>query len=756
MDYRYLAAFFLFLFQPPLLQAQEITLVSNSKTEYVIIIPRAYKPEERQAAFLLKEYLKKITRAEFPVFTDDHRKEDNEILIGNNNRVSGKYPDVYAPELRPGGFWIKTSGNKLIIMGGEGKGVIYGVTAFLEDHLGYRKYSPDVEKIPRKTTLKIKRIDDIQVPPTTIRIVNGPYFMDENYRDFRKLQNIEDLWGNTAEDRYYVHTFNRLVPPGEYFKDHPEYYSQINGQRVSWGQLCLSNPELVRISVKKLREVMQRHPDIKYWSVSQNDNYYSCECPRCKAIDLAEGSQAGLLLRFVNQVADSFPDKVITTLAYQYTRKPPLITRPARNVMITLCSIELNRSLPIETDSSSQPFIDDLKGWSRICNNIKIWDYEVQFTNYLCPFPLFHTLQPNLRFFNKYNVTAHFQQCNIDKGVEFAELKAYLLSKLLWNPEANADAVIDDFMNGYYEEAGPYIRQYFDLLHGELKKSGDRLDIYGSPVLYENSFLSDDNLKKYEELFEKAELAVAFKPEVLERVKLARLPVQFATMEIAKSDLFGKRGWYQYRNNKYVLKKELNEMLESFHTVCIRNNVPMMNENGLTPEVYYKNTLRSINVQTDGNLAFKKTVTTDPLPDKRYFHQGPSLLTNGVRGTEDYKINWLGWEGLDPKITIDLEQPDSIKTIIVSTLQDPKSWILHPFLITCYLSDDGINFRKAGVAAMGTDQKNQAGVHEFTFRLGRARARYIRFFVTATRLLPDWHPYHGNKSWVFIDEVTVR
>lgn len=744
------------LFLTGVLFSQELTITVNGKTDYHIIIPAKHTNEEKEAALELKTYLNKITRASFPIYTDDQYEQDEEILVGNTNRTSGKYTRIYAPSIRPQGFWIKTSGKKILILGGDPVGTLYGAYTFLEDYLGCRRFTPEVEKIPKSSTLRIKPIDDIETPSALIRIVNGKYFNEGDFRFWRKLQIIEDNWGKDPGDRYYVHTFDKIIPASVYYHGHPEYYAQINNHRVPWGQLCLTNPDLIKITVNKLREAMKDHPEVQYWSVSQNDNYYNCDCEKCKRMDEQEGSPSGTLLRFVNQIADSFPDKIITTLAYQYTRKPPRITKPRPNVMITLCTIELNRSIPIEKDSGSTDFVQDIKGWSKICKNIMLWDYEVQFTNYLGPFPLFHTLQPNIQFFNKYNVTAHFQQCNIDHGVEFAELKAYLLSKLLWNANINTDSVIDDFLEGYYEAAAPYIHQYFDLLHNELILSGDRLDIYGSPVWNAGTFLSEDNLKKYNQLFDKAELAVALNPQILARVKVARLPFMYATLEIAKTDLFGERGWYIQKGNKYLLKKNMKELLEEFYKICNSENIKNLNENGLTVETYYQNTLRFINVKTEGNLAFHKPVVCDPLPAKKYTHLGPSMLTNGVQGTEDYKVHWLGWEGLDPRITLDLEKVDTIKELIISTLQDSKSWILHPLFITCYLSTDGETYTKAGIITSGGDQQKEPPIREFIFNLAPTPARYLRFFVTATKALPSWHPYKGNKSWVFIDEITVK
>jgi len=324
--------------------------------------------------------------------------------------------------------------------------------------------------------------------------------------------------------------------------------------------------------------------------------------------------------------------------------------------MVTLCTIELGRSLPIETAPGSVSFKKDIEGWSKICRNIMIWDYEVQFTNYLCPFPLFHTLQPNIQFFNKNGATAHFQQCNAVHGVEFAELKTYLLSKLLWNPNADADAIINDFMKGYYGPAAPFIRQYFDLLHARARETKQELDIYGTPVWNAKTFLTEADLRNYYRLFDQAEAAVKDRPDLLERVKIDRLCVQYADMEIAKSDMFGERGWYEIKDSKYLLKPEKKNMLEAFYATCKKNNITHLDESSLTADIYYQNTLRFIDVQTEGNLAFKKPVTCDPMPAAKYTGNGPSVLTNGVRGTDDYKINWLGWEAKDVTVGIDLEK----------------------------------------------------------------------------------------------------
>ena len=127
---------------------------------------------------------------------------------------------------------------------------------------------------------------------------------------------------------------------------------------------------------------IKANPKAKYWSVSSNDNFGYCQCPACAAIDSLEGSPTGSVIRFVNQVAERFPDKIISTLAYQYSRAAPKVTKPRENVNIMFCNIECNRSQPIATDPSSASFRRDMEDWAALTDNILVWDYVIQFKKY--------------------------------------------------------------------------------------------------------------------------------------------------------------------------------------------------------------------------------------------------------------------------------------------------------------------------------------------------------------------------------------
>jgi hypothetical protein len=223
------------------------------------------------------------------------------------------------------------------------------------------------------------------------------------------------------------------------------------------------------------------------------------------------------MLTFVNQVAEQFPDYMISTLAYEYTRKAPATIKPLKNVNIMLCSIEVRRDRPIAMadDSMCASFVKDVRDWGQIASDIIIWDYVIQFNNLVSPFPNLQVLQPNLQFFTENGVTAMFEQGNREVGGEFAELRTYLISKLLWDPYANADTIINDFLTGYYGAAGKHIRQYIDEMREALISSNQPLKIFGSPIDASGSYLTPELISRYKKIFDEAELAVAADPKTL-------------------------------------------------------------------------------------------------------------------------------------------------------------------------------------------------------------------------------------------------
>jgi len=380
-----------------------------------------------------------------------------------------------ADTLGEDGFLIKTAGAKLVIVGGKGRGALYGVSAFLEDTLGCRIYARDAVFTPRRPTIEVGPLDRRDAPVFSYREVLMPDALDDGFAGWHKLDNQrvrQRDWG------LFVHTFKTFIPPENISRTIPTI-SPSSTDSVS-RRSDLPDPSGGPPARRRRTEGQDRGESrSRFWSVSQNDTFGPCQCPACRAMDEKYGGPSGTILDFVNRVAREFPDKIISTLAYQYSRRAPQGIRPEPNVNIMLCTIECNRSRPIATDPSGASFVRDLQDWSRLTDNIFLWDYIVQFRNYCDPFPNLRVLQPNIRFFKDHGVRMMFQQGSSRSRSEFHELRTYLVAKLLWNPEADIEALTGDFLKGFYGPAAKAIGAYLSLMHDALDKSGGDLGIYG-------------------------------------------------------------------------------------------------------------------------------------------------------------------------------------------------------------------------------------------------------------------------------------
>ncbi len=594
-------------------QAQDFVLVKDGVPKSRIVIPAKATVEEIQAAKILQDYIQRMSGAFLPVVDDNMKQAKGEILIGNIGRP--QISQVPRGKLGDDGFFIKNNSESLIIAGGSQKAVIYGVYTFLDKYLGCRKYSADVTYVPKKKTIVAKSINDTQVPAFNYREVFYSHAHDAEYQLWHKLDSHTgpgpSEWGS------WVHTFGSLLSPKEYGEAHPEYFAYYDGKRhagsvPSWdgkgmqpeSQPCLSNPEVLEVVCKNLQAAIDKNPTALYWSVSQNDNVHYCQCDKCAALDAKYAAFSpeekmysthggskypalgmGSIMTFINQVAARFPDKIISTLAYQYSRVPPKDIVPAKNVNIMLCSIESARNKTMEKGDTS--FSSDLRGWGTLTNNIIIWDYVIRFSNLFAPFPNLRILQPNLQFMRDNGVSALFEQGNTQIGGEFSALRAYLIDKLLWNPEINIDETMQDFLTGYYGNASKKIKEYIDLIHNNNMEHSDyKMSIFGKPIEEKDSFLSDSLITVYNKIFDDAEKSVAGSPEVLERVKTARLPVYYAMLEIAKAEKTGKRGAFLTKDGGLVPNPEIVTVLYDFVYQCIKDKVTRISEWKTTPVEY--------------------------------------------------------------------------------------------------------------------------------------------------------------------------
>ena len=517
--------------------AAPLTLATGGKAKVVIVVAPDATVVEKHAASELAAFLKQISGADFPVQDFVTLPAGPALFVGPNALLAQVAPDLKLDSLKPDGVVLESRGPHLVLAGDRPRGTLYAVYTFLEDVLGCRWWSSKVSTIPSQPDLVVPEQHVRYVPALEYR---EPFWMDAFDADWaaRNKSNGSATrldatrGGKVSYGGLFVHTFFNLVPPAQHFAAHPEWYSELEGKRVGgageYVQLCVTNEELKKFAAQQVLDYLKAHPEANIISVSQNDTDNHCLCATCKKLEEAEGSPAGPLLHFVNyvaaEVAKQYPDVAIDTLAYQYTRKPPLHVRPLPNVVVRLCSIECDFSRPL-TAPSNQKFADDIRGWSSICQRLYIWDYTTNFAHYILPHPNLRVLGPNVRFFVENGVKGIFEQgAYTSLGAEFAELKAWVLAQVLWNPQRDSDKLVDEFVRGYYGAAAPFISAYIKLIHDEAEARDTYLTCFASVSA---DFLSLELLGRAEALFGQAEVAAKDDPALLQRVQVARLPVRY-------------------------------------------------------------------------------------------------------------------------------------------------------------------------------------------------------------------------------------
>ncbi len=522
------------------LPSSAVTLVRGGKPACSIVLPRGASPSMQRGAEELQRFLAEMSGAQIPMAEDAR---------GTAIRLQS------TDELGPEGFRLKTEGRNLVIAGGRERGVMYGVYTLLEK-LGCRWFSPEVSRIPKRTTITIGTLDEVQKPAFEYR---EPFFTEAFDKDWAARnktngahQKLDASTGGRIEYFPFVHSFYSMIPPDKFFKDHPEYFSLIDGKRrVERGQLCLTNPDVLRVGVEAVERWIAQHPEATILSVSQNDWTGWCECDNCRRVEQEEGGvHSGPILRYVNALAAEIekrhPDKLIDTLAYWYTEAPPAKERPRKNVRIRLCPIGVCEAHPYEKCDRSAYFMNNLRAWSKITDQLYIWHYNTNFAHYLLPFPDFDELAANLPMYKQHGVVGVFLEGAYPDGGggENAELRSYVMAKLLWDTRVDANKLVDEFLDGVYGKAAPAMRAYFDLMHRQVRFPpqglGHHLWIFQNP---NTPYLSGDFLPRAKEIFRKAE-AAADDEAVRRRVRKARLPIDY--LELMRAKQFEVRGaFYQ-------------------------------------------------------------------------------------------------------------------------------------------------------------------------------------------------------------------
>lgn len=540
---------------------QNFFIIENANSPYNIVLDANASPSEQFAAEELQSHLLACTGIKLPIVKGSN-PEEHSIILGCGEAARSLGVDPEPEELGEQGYLMRTVAPHLVIAGTPMAGTLYGVYDFLEESLGVRWHAPGETLTPRTDTLPLPQIDRLKKPYFAWRYSSytrpgADAAFTARQRDNNGSGGPDHPFGVQHSHDGRCHSYFRYVSPGEFFDSNPEYFTEMGGvRRQLEPQLCLSNPEVLEIVTERMLARMAESPGVRQHNFSQMDYYNNCECAACTEINQKYGTMGGTQFWFVNELAErtskQFPDKLIGTLAYMYTEEPPVGMKMHPNVAVWLCHMfPCCDSHPIATCPLNADYKRRAMAWSEICSHLYIWHYVVDFAHYYNPFPNFRAMAADMRFYRDIGAEGVYLQgmSHGGGGGEFSLLRPYYGMQLLWNPDQDPEAIITGFLKHYYGAAWEPIHRYITLLHDKVEQDNVHLHLYVNPA---KGHIPDEILAQSEALFDEAEKAVAGDPEMLERVRVARMPLVYAK-------LFPRNG-YTIKNDQLVFNPPLATM----------------------------------------------------------------------------------------------------------------------------------------------------------------------------------------------------
>ncbi len=257
----------------------------------VIIVPSATTPVVDLAAQELQYYVEASTGVKMPILAEDDAPATIKRRIYLGATKAARDSGIDPATLPRDAYHIKTSGDTIYLMGGDGDGppladnlqtpvgTLFAVYDVLDNDLGVRWLWPGTsgEFIPKRTALKIKKRDETVLP--RFRFCGLRTNRPEEVHWMRRMRM------HWADEMSYGHSFEKWGD--KYFKDHPDWFEMnANGERYPGKSMCVSNPGFHQQIVENWWSERRKHPNSRsIINICENDGPGACCCPNCLSWD---------------------------------------------------------------------------------------------------------------------------------------------------------------------------------------------------------------------------------------------------------------------------------------------------------------------------------------------------------------------------------------------------------------------------------------------------------------------------------------
>ena len=362
----------------------------------------------------------------------------------------------------PEGIYIKAEPQFLIIAGNTGLALQEAVYLYLEQ-LGFRWLMPgnDWNIVPKLTSPYIK-FTILTQPHYDYRFISNAH----GYINSEKIANDFDSWAqaNNMGGSFSVrigHAYESIVQRNvDLFKQHPEYFANppAKGTLPDIFKFNVANKDLIALVVKdavERYELQQSRKDLTQMiSMEPSDGGGFCKTKSCLEI----GSPSDQAFYLTNTVARTFQKKYpgvwVGSYAYNEHILPPK-SKVEPNVFVMITN-GFNNSKYSTTE------LMDI--WKKRVTKIGVYEYlsvyewDLDLPGQPAAGDLKY-LQSSVKNYYEHGVRAY--QGESVMGWVNRGPGQYLLSKLLWNINVNADSIMRDFFEKGYENTAPLISKLY-------------------------------------------------------------------------------------------------------------------------------------------------------------------------------------------------------------------------------------------------------------------------------------------------------
>lgn len=463
--------------------AAPIVLAQQGRPMARIIVPSDASTTVRAAAVLLSDCVFRSTKARLTVETEpgtDARPIS--IHCGPTTYVKGL--SLALDRMDADGFVIAFPDARSIVIAGPTQyGTEFGVYEFLERYVGVRWLFPgDLgEFLPARDDLAIPMAAVRQEPAYHSRLLGAPGWWQGFWSH---KENEKSLWArrNRMQTRMrFHHNLLRLFPPESYAQTHPEFSPILKGSRylpknnkVEGWQPCFTEPGTVSEAIKNICAYFKAHPDATSYSLGLNDGAGKsssghCECKRClEAVGdapinfVGRKNRSDLYYAWCNRVIagvlEQHPHKHFGCLAYSEGAEPPKRNKVHPH-LAPYMTYDRMKWYDAEIEKEGRELT---RRWAAAASVLGWYDY-IHGKQYVLPRIYFHKMAEYLRFGYEHKVRHYYAEAYpADDWHEGPKL--YLTLKLLWNPNLDVDATLQEwYVNAVGAEAAPHLAQYFSL-----------------------------------------------------------------------------------------------------------------------------------------------------------------------------------------------------------------------------------------------------------------------------------------------------